>query len=52
VCPLLVLGGVKLLGEDLRHGRPATVFASLVLYGIALIVAPRLVRRNRGTTQI
>ena len=46
VYPLLVVAGIKLLAADLRHGRPVTVFASLVLYGIALIVAPRLARRR------
>lgn len=40
--PLLLCGGLKLLVEDLRYGRPATLFPAFVLYGIALIVAPRL----------
>jgi hypothetical protein len=42
---LLALGGLKLVSEDLREGRPATLFVSLVLYGGALIAAPRLMRR-------
>jgi hypothetical protein len=46
VYPVLALGGLKLLTEDLREGRPATLFLSLVLYGGALIAAPRL--RKRG----
>ena len=45
---VLIFGGLKLLLEDLRQGRPATVFASLVLYGCALIVAPRLTRKLRN----
>lgn len=44
---VLVLGAAALLLGDLRNGRPATQFASLALYGAALIVAPRLARRAR-----
>lgn len=44
VYPLLAIGGLKLVAEDLREGRPATLFVSLVLYGGALIAAPRLMR--------
>ena len=46
VYPLLAIGGLKLVTEDLREGRPATLFVSLVLYGGALIAAPRLMRRG------
>jgi hypothetical protein len=46
VYPLLAIGGLKLITEDLRLGRPATLFVSLVLYGGALIAAPRLMRRS------
>lgn len=46
VYPFLVLGGAKLLVEDLRRGRPATLFVSLVFYGYALIVAPRMAKRS------
>ncbi|HSB60438.1 MAG TPA: bZIP transcription factor [Vicinamibacteria bacterium] len=46
VYPLLAIGGLKLVTEDLREGRPATLFLSLVLYGGALIAAPRLMRRE------
>jgi len=45
VYPLVALGGLKLVLEDLGEGRPSTLFLSLVLYGGALIVAPRLLRR-------
>ena len=43
---VLVLGGIKLLVEDLVAGRPATLVLSLAVYGTALIVAPRWVRRG------
>lgn len=44
VYPMLLLGGVKLLAEDVPAGRPAALFLSFGLYGMALIVAPRLIR--------
>ncbi len=47
VYPILVLGGLALLLGDFRHGRPATMFVSLVLYGGALILAPRLLKAGR-----
>jgi hypothetical protein len=43
---VLVLGGIKLLMEDFPAGRPATLVLSLAVYGAALIVAPRWVRRG------
>lgn len=46
VYPILVAGGLKLVLVDLRAGRPATLFIAFVAYGIALIVAPRLVKRR------
>jgi hypothetical protein len=46
VYPLLSLGAVKLLVEDLPAGRPGTLFVGLALYGGALIVAPRLLPRR------
>lgn len=45
VYPLVALGGVKLLVQDLREGRPATLVLSLALYGAVLLCAPRLLRR-------
>jgi hypothetical protein len=44
VYPLVAAGGVKLLLQDLREGRPATLVASLALYGTVLLAAPRLMR--------
>lgn len=48
VPPVLILGGIKLLVEDLPSGRPTTLFASFALYGAALILAPRLRRNLKG----
>jgi hypothetical protein len=45
--PMLALGGLKLVGMDLRVGRPVTLFASFVIYGMVLSLAPRLVRKDR-----
>jgi len=47
VYAVLAAGGLKLLLEDLRAGRAATLFISLALYGGALILAPRLARRRK-----
>jgi hypothetical protein len=46
VYPLLVVGGLKLVTEDLRECGPATLFLSLVFYGCALIAAPALLRQD------
>ena len=47
---MVALGGVKLLMQDLRVGRPATLVPSLALYGALLVLAPRLLRvgESRG----
>ena len=45
VYPVLVVGGLKLLAEDLQHGDPVAVFVAFTCYGLALIAAPRLQRR-------
>jgi hypothetical protein len=44
VYPLLVLGGAKLLFDDIPRGRPMTLFLAFAFYGAALLVAPRLLR--------
>jgi len=49
VYPLLFLTGLKFVMEDFRAGRPATLFIGFALYGLALIVGPRLCRRPGGT---
>jgi hypothetical protein len=41
VYPFIALGGLKLLLQDLPHGRPATLVVGLALYGAVLILAPR-----------
>jgi hypothetical protein len=53
VYPLLVIVGLKMVAQDFKHSRPATLFIALALYGIALIVAPRLRReRHRASAAI
>ncbi len=42
--PILVATGLKMLVEDLSRSRPATLFAALAVYGLALIVSARLRR--------
>jgi hypothetical protein len=46
VYPLLVLGGLKLVVEDLRLGRPAMLLVAFACFGLALILAPRLLRTS------
>jgi hypothetical protein len=46
VYPWLALGGVKLMAEDLRVGGPGSLLLSFAFYGGALILAPRLSRRD------
>lgn len=46
VYPCLGVAGVKLVLQDLRAGRPALLFFSFAIFGLALIVAPRLRRRG------
>jgi hypothetical protein len=44
VYPVVALGGLKLLTQDVRLGRPATLVLSLALYGLVLVLLPRLTR--------
>lgn len=48
VYPALLAGALKLLLEDFVQGRPGTLFLSLLLYGTALILAPRLIAKGGG----
>jgi hypothetical protein len=51
VYPLLVGIGLKLLTQDFKQSRPATLFIALALYGAALIIAPRLrLRSNKDSS--
>ena len=46
VYPTLGVALLKLVIEDFRQGRPATLFMALALCGIAFLFAPRLARRQ------
>jgi hypothetical protein len=48
VYPLLAVGGIRLLLQDLPHGRAATLVLSLAFFGGVLILIPRLLRREEG----
>lgn len=45
--PVLVVGGLKLVFEDFRYSRPATLFLALALFGAALVAAPRIAGRQK-----
>jgi hypothetical protein len=47
----VALGTLKLLFEDLRFGNPASLVASLLFYGLILILMPRLTRLGRRETE-
>jgi hypothetical protein len=49
---LLGAGSISLLLGDLRAGRPATLMISLLLFGSALMFAPRLRARARPSDEI
>jgi hypothetical protein len=46
VYPVLAAGGLKLVADDFRYSTPATLCAALAMYGVALILAPRIARRS------
>ncbi|MFI5198516.1 MAG: hypothetical protein ACHQJD_07850 [Thermoanaerobaculia bacterium] len=46
--PVLAIAALKLLIDDLPHGRPSTLVATFVLYGAALIIVPRILRAARA----
>ncbi len=50
VYPLLVAVGLKMVAQDFKYSRPATLFIALAVYGAALIVAPRLRRGGPAAT--
>ena len=43
---VLVLGGIKLVFEDVPAGRPLTLFIAFALYGASLLWTPRLLKRH------
>jgi hypothetical protein len=45
--PILAVVGLKLVVEDVARSRPATLFVAFALYGAALLLVPRLRRRER-----
>jgi hypothetical protein len=51
VYPLMLLGGYRLLTDDLRQDRKSALFLSLLLYGAMLIVLPRLRRARANSFQ-
>jgi hypothetical protein len=46
VYPMFIVGGLKLFLEDLHQGHPTTQLLAFALYGIALTLAPRLLRSD------
>jgi len=48
---LLVMGGIKLLAEDIPYGRAATLVIAFALYGLSLIVVPRLTRQGPASAE-
>ena len=49
--PVLLIAGMKLVFVDFMQGRPTTLFAALAVYGAALIVAPRMLRRQAAPAE-
>jgi hypothetical protein len=52
VYPLLIAGGVKMLIEDFRNGRPTTLFVTLAVYGAVLVIVARLRTRAGSDTPL
>ncbi|HQR67100.1 MAG TPA: hypothetical protein PLB02_06875, partial [Thermoanaerobaculia bacterium] len=50
VYPLLAVAALRIVLFDLRQGRPATLLFTFLVYGAALILAPRLLRAGSGAT--
>lgn len=46
VHPILILIALKFLLEDVTTGRPLTLFLALMCFGLALMLAPRLLKRS------
>jgi len=43
----MALGAYRMVGVDLRQDRTVALFLSLLLFGTALMLLPRLMRANR-----
>jgi hypothetical protein len=41
----MLVAGYRLLAHDLRHGHTATLFVSMLLYGGALVLLPRMLKK-------
>jgi hypothetical protein len=41
VFPAVIVGGVRIVADDFRHSRAATLFVALAFYGVALVSAGR-----------
>jgi hypothetical protein len=52
VYPVLALGALHLLVEDLRYGRPLTLFVSFALYGGALFACPKLLKDDPQPSEV
>jgi hypothetical protein len=48
IYPLMLLGGYRLLTDDLHQDRKIVLFLSLLLYGAALVALPRLRRSSQS----
>lgn len=51
VYPLLVVAGFRILSQDLREGRPVTLFLSLAVLGASLIASARWLRDRRADSE-
>lgn len=52
IYPILIIGGLKLLFQDLGNGTPLTLFIGFVFYGFALIAAPKIkFKQNKQNTE-
>jgi hypothetical protein len=48
VYPVMALAGYRMIGVDLRQDRTVALFLSLLFYGSALMLLPKLARRRAG----
>lgn len=48
VYPVLVVGAIKLVVDDFPHSTAGALFVALAAYGIALVLAPKILRQRKG----